>query len=504
MVSLSENSIFTWILVLLKKRILKTLEQELLELRKELDQLRLENQLLREISISEDSKKTVIVPDEIRSIFEEAEENVWSYFQDLSIRPENGEITISGERYVLFKSSSLSYEFLDIIKELYSNRPLEEAVRIGNNFLFDIAHVLGKKDAQCFHENMNLTDPIQKLAAGPVHFAYTGWANVEILPESNPSPDEHYFLKYYHNNSFESQSWKKAGRKSAIPVCTMSCGYSSGWCEESYGFALTAVELECVASGAEKCLFVMAPPHKIAEYLKVTKPSDFEDEIQVPVFFEKKFAEDQLKTSIEQKDALLHELHHRVKNNLQLITSLLRLQMDTIQDKQLNKEFLSSVLRINTMAIIHEMVYSNELVSEIQIEYFFRHLFVSLAQIHHVTPSKMEIDLQVKTAVLDSDCAIPLGLMINEVIGYVFNNQWVVDKKLEVILKEDAVNYYLEISELSAQTIESVSETDLGMTLIRILGEQIDANVETIKTSSGLSYLISFKKATYNVEQLPL
>ena len=145
-----------------------------------------------------------------------------------------------------------------------------------------------RKDALSFHQRMNLVDPVEKLAAGPVHFAYTGWANVEILPESNPSPDENYFLKFYHHNSFEAQSWKKVGRKSDIPVCTMSCGYSSGWCEESFGLALTTVELECEATGAERCLFIMAPPEKIKEYLTVNQKGKTTEQFDVPVFFEKK------------------------------------------------------------------------------------------------------------------------------------------------------------------------------------------------------------------------
>src|SRR3989344_1654178 len=148
-------------------------------------------------------------------------------------------------------------------------------------------------------------------------------ANVELLPECNPSPDENYFLKFYHHNSFEAQSWKKAGRKSDIPVCTMSCGYSSGWCEESFGLPLTTVELECEAAGAEHCTFIMASPEKIKEYLTANQKGKTTEQFDVPVFFEKKYAEDRLRASLEQRETLLQEGHHRVKNNLQIVSSCL-------------------------------------------------------------------------------------------------------------------------------------------------------------------------------------
>lgn len=335
------------------------------DLQDEVERLRAENLRLRQRLFSGDLGKTVQVPDDVAQIFEKAEQNVASYFGEISIQPESGEIIINGERYVLFRSASLSFEFLDIIKELYSNRTIEEATRIGNNFLFDIAHVLGKKDALSFHKKMNLSDPIEKLATGPVHFAFTGWANVEILPESNPSPDENYFLKFRHHNSFEAQSWKKAGRKSDLPVCTMSCGYSSGWCEESFGIPLTTVELECEAMGAEHCTFVMAPPEKIAEQLQAHNASQHDD-LDIPVFFEKKYAEDRLRASLSEKDRLLHEVHHRVKNNLQVISSLMNLQLDTIGDELVKKEFRSSMMRITTLARIHEMIYSDKDSSVVQ------------------------------------------------------------------------------------------------------------------------------------------
>lgn len=211
---------------------IESLEQELRELK-----AKLEVEKQRPIS--------VIVPSELEGQFAAVEEKVSNFFDDIHLDPESGEITIHGERYLLFRSSSMSYEFMEFIKERYFDRPVQEAVSIGNNFLYDNSKVIGKKDAITFHKQLKLENPIDKLSAGPVHFAYTGWANVEIFDDSKPTSGEDFILKFQHHNSFEAQAWIKAGKSSDIPVCTMNCGYSAGWCEESFGMPLTTVEISC-------------------------------------------------------------------------------------------------------------------------------------------------------------------------------------------------------------------------------------------------------------------
>lgn len=475
---------------------MKTTQQQIRELQEEVEKLRSENQQLKNKLFSGRNAKTVTVPPQFSAVFDVAEQHVRSCFEEFSVDPGNGEIMVGGERYLLFNSASLSYEFLDIIRELYSNRSLEEATRIGNNFRFDIAHVLGKKDALSFHERMNLKDPIEKLSAGPVHFAYTGWANVEILPESNPSPDEHFFLKYYHHNSFEAQAWKKAGRTSDIPVCTMSCGYSSGWCEESFGIPLTAVELECEAAGDERCLFVMAPPSRIAEYLQQTENPEREAGFEVPVFFEKKYTEDRLRDSLAQKEALLSEVHHRVKNNLQIISSLLNLQMEHIKDASLRSEFNIALMRIKTMALIHEMIYSDKLVSSVPVKHYFRHLFLSLVQYYQ--SGKKRIDIQVKIDdtehVIPSDTAIPLGLIINEILGNAMGEIYSIGGTLLLQMDTTATDFILILQ----ADAPAINENEEVLSLLPLLCEQAGATCNTVHSRDRLTYRIQFKKTVDN------
>lgn len=245
---------------------------------------------------------TVSVPEQFRPLFQKAQEYVSRYFSLKKEDPSKGTIEIFGERYILVRAASMSVDFFDTITNLYSREGEKEAVNIARSILFDIAHTIGKMDARNFHKKMNLTDPVEKLSAGPVHFSHTGWAFVDILPESNPSPDENYFLVYDHPYSFESDAWTRAGRHAQFPICVMNAGYSSGWCEESFGISLVASEIMCKAKGDEACRFVMAQPSKIEQHIQdyLKEAPEIAGEVtayQIPGLFERKWMEEKLSES---------------------------------------------------------------------------------------------------------------------------------------------------------------------------------------------------------------
>jgi two-component system cell cycle sensor histidine kinase/response regulator CckA len=207
------------------------------------------------------------VPAEIEAQFAAAERYVAEYFSRREEQPAKGTITIGGERYVLVRAASLSYHFWTFIRSLYPQLSAEEAVDSAARILFDIAHGIGKADATRFHEIMGVTDPIARLSSGPIHFAYSGWAFVEILPGSRFAADMSYSIVYDHPHSFESDAWLAEGHSSSRPVCWMNAGYSSGWCEQSFAIPLTAREILCRAVGDECCRFIMAPPSRIEEHI---------------------------------------------------------------------------------------------------------------------------------------------------------------------------------------------------------------------------------------------
>jgi two-component system sensor histidine kinase/response regulator len=256
--------------------------------------------------------KSVKVPKEFEPIFEKAQEYVSKYFKEKIEDPSKGTIEIFGERYILIRAASMSVDFFETVKNLYRDKGDEEALNVARSLLFDIAHAIGKTDAKNFHKKMGLKNPIERLSAGPVHFSHSGWAFVDIFPESRPSPDENYFLIYDHPFSFESDAWMKAGRKSDFPVCVMNAGYSSGWCEESFGIPLVASEIMCRAKGDEACRFIMAHSSKIEDYIKeyLNKEPELAKKVtkyEIPGFFRRKQIEEALRRAHDELEIRVQE-----------------------------------------------------------------------------------------------------------------------------------------------------------------------------------------------------
>jgi predicted hydrocarbon binding protein len=202
--------------------------------------------------------KCVKCPEPLEQLFVQAEENMAMFFSRLDRVPERGEISVSGERYVLARAVTFSVQFKEILEQEYGRLAAEKIA-------YKLGRAAGTKDAEFFMNKLRLEKGAQALSAGPVHFAYVGWASVEIFPESAPTTDENYFLIYDHPYSFEAHSFISEGVAVDRPVCHMNAGYSSGWCEVAFGVPLVAKEISCRAKGDDKCIFVMAHPSMINE-----------------------------------------------------------------------------------------------------------------------------------------------------------------------------------------------------------------------------------------------
>jgi Signal transduction histidine kinase len=339
----------------------------LASLKQRIEELEKENALLRRDFSSVFNGPSVTVPSELKPLFDKAQQTVSEYFTNLKMDPAKGTIEINDQRYVLVRASALSKDFLDTIKNLYADRGEAEAMAIGKNFLFDIAHVIGMNDAREFHQRMNLVDPISKLSAGPLHFAYSGWAFVEILAESNPTPDENFYLAYHHPYSFEADSWKRSGKLSDSPVCIMNAGYSSGWCEESFGIPLTAVEISCTARGDDKCTFIMSTPDKIKQHVeKFTSRGQNlgRKQYDIPTFFDRKRVEEEMQRSrqlaeesAKMKSDFVANMSHELRTPLTAILGF----TDLLSKTDLNavqKEYLQAVRRSgsNLLSIINDIL----------------------------------------------------------------------------------------------------------------------------------------------------
>ncbi|MHA1295197.1 MAG: V4R domain-containing protein [Promethearchaeota archaeon] len=212
----------------------------------------------------ENEVQTVDVPPEFEPLFSKAEETVAKYLDNMDWSPVKGTLIIGGSWYALLSAESLQ----DIPKSL--GQDLDILIEKANKLFYKLAKNIGKDDARRFIYKMGLTDPVAKLSAEPVHFAFTGNACVSFLP-SNPVPNDSFLLRYDHPQSFEADEYiRKNGPTSKILICMWNSGYSAGWCNKAFGIELEAREILCRAMGHKNCRFVMTVESKLDKHVKKT------------------------------------------------------------------------------------------------------------------------------------------------------------------------------------------------------------------------------------------
>ncbi|BAY99062.1 signal transduction histidine kinase [Tolypothrix tenuis PCC 7101] len=209
-------------------------------------------------------------------------------------------------------------------------------------------------------------------------------------------------------------------------------------------------------------------------------------------------AENKLKVSLKEKDILLKEIHHRVKNNLQIISSLLRLQSRYINDEQACELFQDSHNRVRAMAIIHENLYQSNNLSKINFSDYLRSLVNNLLRSYGIKIN-IKSHLKIDKIFLKIDTAISCGLIINELVSnsikYAFPENQDGDIYIEM-LQTTKNQYFLNISDNGvgiSQDIEVYKNQSLGLQLVWSLVEQLQGTI-TFNASTGTSFTITFSE----------
>jgi hypothetical protein len=203
--------------------------------------------------------KSVRVPEHFEPPFARAESFVEKLFSTMVRRPEQGTLHIGEERYVLVRAHSLYVAWFDAMTDAFG----EDAAR---DFIYNTAREIGRSDSAGFSARLGLTDGLDRLSSGPVHFAHAGWALVDILADSRPARDDSYYLHYYHPNTFESEVLRSQKKQRTRPACLFSAGYSAGWCSDAFQVEVHGREVRCVACGDEHCEFIMGPSGQLDGY----------------------------------------------------------------------------------------------------------------------------------------------------------------------------------------------------------------------------------------------
>ncbi|MCE3280927.1 MAG: hypothetical protein K0S44_3118 [Bacteroidetes bacterium] len=203
--------------------------------------------------------------------------------------------------------------------------------------------------------------------------------------------------------------------------------------------------------------------------------------------------------TVKEKDHLLREIHHRVKNNMQIISSLLNLQSEHIKDERFLSMIKDSRNRINAMAFIHEMLYSTADFKFTNFNAYVQKLARSLISSYSESDTSIQFNIQIdKSLRFDVDKMIPLGLILNEAVTnslkYAFNAKSVT-RVINISLETDeSGKYQLFIGDNGVglpKKFEMKKDANLGMQLIFLLSEQIDGKIKLLK-SKGTVYQLTF------------
>ncbi|MCC7557759.1 MAG: PAS domain S-box protein, partial [Methanobacteriaceae archaeon] len=215
---------------------------------------------------------------------------------------------------------------------------------------------------------------------------------------------------------------------------------------------------------------------------------------------DRKVAENKIKKSLREKEILLREIHHRVKNNLQIISTLLELQCDQIKDEEVMELYRESENRIQSIALIHENLYQSDDLASIQIDEYINNLLNDLMNSYGIE-SSVNLNIDVDRITLGIETAIPCGLIINELVSnslkYAFPNGTSGNIYLSLKEKDDGTFKLLISDDGSAfpSDFEEKKNRTLGLQLVNNLVKQLDGDLDFNKEKK--EFKINFKELTY-------
>ncbi|MBN1612906.1 MAG: ATP-binding protein [Deltaproteobacteria bacterium] len=209
-----------------------------------------------------------------------------------------------------------------------------------------------------------------------------------------------------------------------------------------------------------------------------------------------KQAEAQVLASLREKETLLREIHHRVKNNLQVVSSLLSLQSVYLKDKRAIEIFDESRSRINTIAMVHTKLYQSKNLAAVDCADFIEDSADGLLQIYGGEAAAVKIRTDARGVFLDIDLAIPCGLILNELIANALKHAFP-DKRegeIRIAMREDGGRYILTVTDNGAGFPDGINFRDtasLGLQLVDILVKQLQGRI-ALETNGGTAFVVSF------------
>jgi two-component sensor histidine kinase len=210
---------------------------------------------------------------------------------------------------------------------------------------------------------------------------------------------------------------------------------------------------------------------------------------------EKTVSKERLLASLQEKEVLLKEIHHRVKNNLQVISSLLNLQAQELRDPEMARLFRDSQGRIRSMALIHEQLYRSDDLSQIDFARYVEQLVAHLKHGFGQAVSKVQVNLDIQSVPLTLDLAIPSGMIVNELVSNALEHAFPDGRAGEVhvrFIHDDG--YELTVSDDGVGMGEKSpadEDVSLGMKVVQALTRQLHGEF-AVRQSGGTACVLRF------------
>jgi len=210
-----------------------------------------------------------------------------------------------------------------------------------------------------------------------------------------------------------------------------------------------------------------------------------------------KTAEEKLRLSVKEKEVLMREIHHRVKNNMAVITSLQNLQANRLEDGSAKEALTESMNRIKSMSLVHEMIYERGDLASMEVGDYLERMLAYISGSLSFPRDRVRLDVDIKHECQDLDMLIPMGLILNELVTNAVKHAFddTSDGAIDVSLKcDDSGRIVLEVRDNGKGLPEDLSlerAESLGLLLVKSLVGQLDGTAE-IKRDGGTAFVITF------------
>jgi PAS domain S-box-containing protein len=218
---------------------------------------------------------------------------------------------------------------------------------------------------------------------------------------------------------------------------------------------------------------------------------------------DRKQAEANLKNSLKEKEILLKEIHHRVKNNLCVVASLLELQSNTVADPQLSKMFQESENRLYSMALIHEKLYRSTNLAQINFGEYLEDLVTNLFQSYNISDNRIQLQVLAEPISLNLETATPCGLIANELVSNTLKHAFphgtggtvsvecyqTGDREIHLSVKDNGIGF--------PQNLDFRKTNSMGFQVVCTLTEQLEGTIE-LSRQTGTAFYLNFNELNYS------